>query len=72
MFKQIKLSKLNQKIQKTAHKEFFCSLQSNPAPAIVNGQRVDCFGVTAGSCCSPRYFTASERKICIQKDNKTM
>ena len=28
----------------------FCSLQSNTAPAIIYGQRVDCFGVTAGSC----------------------
>ena len=60
-FKQIKLSKLNHwKIQKTAHKDLFCSLQSNPASAIVYGQRVDCFGVTAGSCRSP--LLHSERK----------
>ena len=28
----------------------FCSLQSNPAPATVYRQRVNCFKVTAGSC----------------------
>ena len=48
-FKQIKLSKLNQKVQKTAHKALFCSLQSNPAPAIVYGFVLS-------------YFTASEKE----------
>ena len=42
-------------------------LQSNPAPAIVYGQRVNCFEATAGSCGSQRVKT----KICVQKENKT-
>ena len=35
------------KIQKTAHKGLICSLQSNPAPGIVYGQRVNCFELPA-------------------------
>ena len=73
-FKQIKLSKLNHyKIQKTAHTLRICfarfgqiqlqrwftgeeSIVLESLPAVI----------------VRRYFTASERKICVQKDNKTM
>ena len=73
LFKQIKLSKLNHsKIQKTAQKGLFCSLQSNQAPAIVYGQRVNCFEVTV---CRQLSFSATskrlKRKIFVQKENKT-
>ena len=73
-FKEIKLGKQNDlKTQKTAHKDLFCSLQSNPAPAIVYRQRVDCFEVTAGSCRSQLlHGECTDSKICVQKENKTM
>ena len=71
-FKQIKLSKLNHyKIQKTAHKDLFCSLQTNPAPAIVTGKESIVLE-SLPAVAVLRYFTASERKICLQKDDKTM
>ena len=65
-YEGLRLSKLNsadhQKIQKIAHKGLFSSPQSNPAAAIAYGKRVNCFEVTAGSCRSDLYFTASEKE----------
>ena len=64
-------SKLNspnhEKILKTAHKGLFCSLQSNPAPAIVYGQRNNCFEVTAVVVL---YFTASEKENENENENE--
>ena len=51
-FKQIKLS---QSLEITVN----CTPQSNPAPAIAYGKRVNCFEVTAGS---GRYLLHSEWK----------
>ena len=38
---------------KVAKQQIFIKKIQNPAPEIVYGQRVDCFGITAGSCRSP-------------------
>ena len=61
-FKQIKLSKLNnQKVQKTAHKGLFCSVQSNPAPAIVTGNESNVLK-SLPEVVVLSYFTASEKE----------
>ena len=66
-------SKLNSanyyKIQKTALKGLFCSSQSNPAPAILCGQRVHCFEVTAGSCCSLLHTTLFSTSLLCKEQN---
>ena len=63
-FKQIKLRKLNrQKVQKTAHKGSFCSLQSNPAPAIVYEQIKESIVLKPlPAVVVLSYFTASEKE----------
>ena len=71
-FKQIKLSKLNRwKIKKTVYKDLFCSLQSNPAPQLFTGKESIVLE-SLPAVVVLRYFTESERKICVQTDSKTM
>ena len=49
------------KLLKTAHKGLFCSLQANPAAAIVYGQRFNCLKSLAAVVVLS-YFTASEKE----------
>ena len=50
------------KLLKTAHKGLFCSLQANPAAAIVYGQRFNCLKSLAAVVVLCSYFTASEKE----------
>ena len=71
-FKQIKLSKVNHyKVQKSAHKDLFCSLSQIQLQQLFTGKEsIVLESLPAVVVLS--YFTASERKICVQKDNKTV
>ena len=73
-FKQIKLSKLNHyKIQKTAHTLRICFARFGQIQLqrwFTGKESIVLESLPAVIVC--RYFTASERKICVQKDNKTM
>ena len=71
-FKQIKLSKLNhQKIQKTAHRICFARFSQIQLQQLFTGKESIVLE-SLPAVVVLRYFTASERKICVQKDNKTM
>ena len=72
-FKQIKLSKLNHyKIQKTAHTLRICFARFSQIQLQQFTSNESIVLESLPAVVVLRYFTASERKICVEKDNKTM